>query len=818
MFLPSFLLGRLTAPALIFVILLLVPCGGACAARLAPGQPGWTATRDSSFNLGWRFFRGPQEDSARPPDFNKDPPPAEAMPSYDDSAWEQVILPHSPRIEPFNTYLPWQGLCWYRKTITCPAAWRCQRVSLEFQGAMQVADAWVNGEHRLTHYGGFLPFTLDLSQDAASGKRITVAVEVDNRDNGLVPPGKPLRNADFEYYGGLYRDVILHVTDPLHIMDAVSANKVAGGGLFVTFPAIRPVSTDPRRALVRVQTDVGNDFASSKTAIVMCALTDSQGRLVNSGTSQPVIIASGMDREVADEILVPSARLWSPDHPYLYRLHVLVKDGARAADEESILIGIRRFSFSVKTGFTINGHPLFLHGANRHQYYPWVGDAIPDNEQYRDMVRLKEAGWNFVRLCHYPQSPQIMDACDRLGLVALICSPGWQWYSADPIFSARVQQADQDMVRWHRNHASAMLWEVTLNEEYAPIDKVKRWAAAIRGEFPEGECFLSGDTKDYGDPKDFDLDAPYPGWNSAEHPAPGSDISRKRIVREYGAQAQDDRDTGDAGMLNQTFLAEESYSDIRRQPVYMGAARWSYMDYVRGFDPSIYASGAVTIDRIPKFLYYWHKSQRDADMKTALFDSGPMVYIPNYWQPNSPRDVTVFSNCDQVELFLNGVSQGKQSADHADRNVDVAHPEFTFAHLVYAPGTLKAIGYLHGKPIVTTSVSTPGAPAKIKLVAEEMGRPLAADGNDVIFIRAEILDAHGSLVPNAALPIQFSVTANGAIVGDNPRTAGAGIASCLLRAGLKTGPITVTATSPGVGTTPLMVQAVRPNPALRAWM
>jgi beta-galactosidase len=776
--------------------------------------------RDSSFNLGWHFVReedlgfAPPKMTGTTSNLGTDDlaAPTVTVPSFDDSKWDKVNLPHTPRIEKFAEHLPWQGLCWYRKTFAPEPAWAGRRVSLEFQGAMQVADVWVNGEHRMTHYGGFLPFTLDLSDDVAAGKPITLAVCLDNRDNGFVPPGKPLQGADFEYYGGLYRDVILHVTDPLHITDAVAANHVAGGGVFVTFP-----KADPSAATVHVLTDVQNDGNAQKEPFVVCTLTDANGRVVASGHSDPVATAQGADSEIAQDIHVPSPQLWSPEQPYLYQLHVQVQNGIQITDEESFPIGIRRFEFDLKKGFSINGRHLFLHGANRHQYYPWIGDALSDNEQYRDLQRLKTEGWNCVRLCHYPQSAQVMDACDRLGLVALVCSPGWQYYSKDAAFVSRVEQADRDMVRWHRNHASAMFWEVTLNEEYAPLDKVQQWAAAIREELPGGQCFLAGDTKDYGDPKDIGFDVPYPGWNNPEVYSPTQDTSRVRFVREYGAQAESDPIYGDGNMMTQVRVAEQSFSDIARQPWYSGCARWSYMDYLRGSFAPIYNSGAVTIDRIPKFLYYFHKSQFPPQLHTPLYESGPMVYIANYWKSNSPRDVSIFSNCEQVELSLNGVSLGKQGPDTDDNSKAVAHPIFTFKNVNYSPGTLVANGYVDGQVAATCTVKTPSDAKSLKLVAEELSRPLTADGSDFIFVRAEVVDENGTLVPDAKVPITFSTEGDGAVVGDNPRTSSVGVTSILLQAGLTPGDITVSATADGLAGDTLVLHSVPPNPALRAW-
>ncbi len=290
-----------------------------------------------------------------------------------------------------------------------------------------------------------------------------------------------------------------------------------------------------------------------------------------------------------------------------------------------------------------------------------------------------------------------------------------------------------------------------------------------------------------------------------------------RFFREYGANAQADRNDGDANMVNQARVAEATYSNLRRQPYYMAATRWSYMDYVRGYAADPLFSGVVTIDRIPKFLYYFQQSQRSPGLISPLYAGGPMVYIANYWTPKSPKDITVFSNCDRVELFVNGVSVGTKSPDTDDAATAIPHPPFTFPNVTFAPGTLKAVGYIGNKIAATAVVHSPGAPAALKLTAEELGRPLTADGADVVFVRAEVVDAAGTLVPDASVSVHFSASGPGAVVGDNPRISGAGISSCLLRAGLTPGPITVTATANGLAQAALVIHSVTPDPALRAW-
>jgi len=389
-----------------------------------PQLPGATL----SLNQGWKFYR---VDS---------PVPQEAFSTaaFSDARWELVNAPHSARLEPENAsgMRNFQGVCWYRRHFTAEEAWRGKKVFVEFEGAMQVADVWFNGEHILTHFGGYLPFTLDLTDRIRYGAAGNViALRLDNSDNPDVPPGKPQDQLDFTYLGGLYRNVWLYVTDKLHVTDAVYADKVADGGIFVTFARVTPESAE-----VTARVNLKNEYASSRNCTVRNSLQDAARHEVarSSGTA---LIQPGAGATIAASLQVAKPSLWHPYHPSLYTLITEAYDGDRLVDKRATRIGIRTIRFD-QGGFWINGERLVATGANRHQDFPYVGNALPDSGQYRDIKKLREAGCISLR-AHYPFSPAMLDAADELGVMVIVSNPGWQWFRPG-VFVERAYQGARE--------------------------------------------------------------------------------------------------------------------------------------------------------------------------------------------------------------------------------------------------------------------------------------------------------------------------------------------------------------------------------------
>ena len=776
----------------------------------------------------------------------------QAQADFDDQNWETVNLPHYAHLEPYNVSKHWQGICWYRKTFVPDATMRGRSVALEFEGAMQLAQVWVNGELRCTHAGGYLPFTVDLSADCAAGRPVHLAVRLDNRNHNEFVPGKPLADMDFCYFSGLYRDVVLNVADPVHITDSVAEQIAAGGGIFVTYPA---VTRDA--ATVQVQTHVRNDGKSSIRVQIACALLDGNGREVVHGSSEVKAIAGAGADAFTQRMEVTKPLLWHPEHPHLYTLRVRVMDGGRVVDEQSLRIGIRRIAVDPEKGFLINGEPLLLNGTNRHQQYPWVGNAISDNCAYRDMRKLKEAGFNYVRLCHYPQSPAVMQACDELGLLAIVCVPGWQYFRRDKTFVDSIAQAEQDMVRWHRNHPSAALWEVSLNESGMPGGVLLAMNKLVHAEYPGDQILTCGATAGDG-PAERAYEIPYSGWDQASFSRPAVVPGRMALHREYGdfefggnnSTSRAARGDGVDALLLMAWNYQWECNKNLTYPWTIGQSSWVGIDYNRGYYPKPCTCSVLDAVRLPKFLYYFFQSQRDPALVRSDIGSGPMVYIANLWSERSPHKVVVYSNCEEVELFVNGQSIAKRKPDNGpdtdygkvpaaadplywqdtggklppvehpgNRNVatfdggncrHLAHPPFTFPSVAFTPGELKAVGIIGGKPAATMVRKTSGAAARLALVVDLAGRDLSADGADAVFVHAEVLDADGTLIWDAQPMVHFSVSGNATLIGGPELEAEAGVASVLVRAGLAPGIITVTATSEGLPTATTTVEA-RPS-------
>lgn len=756
-------------------------------------------------NAGWKFLRvdGPE-------------PPALEAPAADDARWETVVLPHTPRLEKYDETHPWQGLCWYRKTLPPDPAWNGKRVSLRFGAAMQTADVWVNGVHRMRHLGGYLPFAVDLTGEAAAGKPIAIAARLDNRDTDLVPPGKPTDGLDFNYPGGLYRGVSLVVTGPVHVSDPVDADLVAGGGVFVTYSDVSGES-----ATLHVKTDVADDAeVIAPKCTVRSTLMDAGGRSVQAATSDPVMISAHGHHEFVQTLTVDGPRLWHPDHPNLYTLISTVSRAGQPTDEVRTRLGIRTFALG-RGGLHINGKPFPIHGSNRHQEYPYLEYALSPNAGRRDAQHIKDGGFNHIRLSHYPQDPAFLDACDALGILVQAPIPGWQIFRANPSFVTQTFQDIRDLIRRDRNHPSVVFWEPNLNETNPPTDWCEAAYEIAHQEYPGDQCLTFGDS--------------YPGgWH-------GWDV--KNFTREYGdfsfggneSTSRQTRGSGEAAMLQQTwnFLWSLNGMDAafeNPQSTFVGSATWCMFDYNRGYYPKQEQSGMMDIFRLPKYVYRFYQSQRDPRAVRPDAESGPMVFVASDWTLRpSPARVVIFSNCDEVALLVNGrlfkrqrpdagpdTAYSKKKADLADTNgtrfddsggslfdggnaKHLARPPFTFFAVPYAPGTLKAIGYLGGRPVAADTVRTPEAAHFLRLAFDTARSPLVADGADAVFVRASVVDRNGTVVPRNALPsLTFSVTGPARLVGTDPVHVEAGVASVLLQAGLQPGLIQVTARAEGL--------------------
>jgi beta-galactosidase len=791
------------------------------------------ARRQLCFNQDWSFIRA-DDTPANPHQLSSPAPRGTDLAVLNDAAWDHVNLPHTVRLEPLDASggRNYRGICWYQKHFSASQDWRGRTVHLVFQGAMQIADLWINGKFMMTHYCGYLPFTVDISKylqfDGDASNVITV--RLDNSDDPEVPPGKPQDTLDFVYFGGLYRSVTLEVLNDLHISDPILADKTAGGGIFVTFPQ---VSADS--AIVQVQTDVANVSGGRRRARVRQELFGPDG--VSAANTESIIeIDPSTSKPLTQRVEVRMPQLWHPEHPHLYLLHTAVLDesGADAAiiDDQYTRVGIRTFHIDKDEGLKVNGENFFSIGANRHQDHPYVGYALPASAHHRDAVKLREAGFTSYR-CHYPQDPAFMDACDELGILAIVSNPGWQ-FMGDEWFRHRVCQNARQMIRRDRNHACVLLWEAQLNETDNSLVAADLYRI-VHEEFPVAGCYAAGDR----------VEKPIAGFEGWDVEYSRNNGTKPLWVREWGDQVDNwtdqqgsvrvAREWGETAMLTQSARHLETldaiYAKLDEPPApgtarVAGADLWAGIDYYRGYHHQPFYGSPLDLFRLPKFNYYLFQSQRPL-MKTPMnIGSGPMVYITNFATFHSPVTVMVFSNCEEVRLSQNGTVIATQKPD---TGFHLPHPPFTFrlsqfsesrsmlfATGIAKPGTaignVKAEGLVGGEVVVVHELQAPGVPTQLMLVQDDCGRELVADGSDWVRVYAHVCDARGTTYPYGDDQITFKVFGDGELVGGhsgvaNPVRAAAGIATALIRSASKAGTISVEAAAFGLTTANLKISS-----------
>ena len=757
-------------------------------------QPATDMPVKVNFNEQWNFFIAPVD--AITSEIYKNP-------DFDDKSWEGVELPHTPRLEPLVVNNQWQGICWYRKHFNLASGYRDKKIFINFEGAMNVAEVWVNGQKMITHLGGYLPFCIDISEVARFDAVNLIAIRLDNRDNTITGP-KPLERLDFNMYGGLYRNVWLEVKNPLHITDPILANEPAGGGIFVTF-----LEVSSKIAKIRVKAHVINQREGEVIFKVEHVLYSGDS-IVKKYTSGDYKLSSDQAVHCIDTIALDNPALWSLEYPNLYNLKTRIIFDGRVIDEETTRIGVREIILT-KDEFRLNGKKMFLRGVNRHQEYPFIGYAMSDNAQYRDAQKIKEAGFDFVRLSHYPHASAFMDACDELGLLTLDAIPGWQYFGGEA-FQKYTLQTCRDMIRRDRNHPSVLAWEVSLNETNMPDEYIRAAHRIAHEEYPANPCFSAGWVNEA-----YDIYVQARQHRIGHEPEA---IGKPYLVSEYGdweyyamnaGLNQDNwdglleeerssrqlRSDGEHRLLQQALNIQEAHNDNFNTTAFADAY-WVMYDYNRGYADDLESSGIMDIFRIPKFSYYFYKSQRDPDENIRGNESGPMVYIASYWRPDSPKTIRVFSNCEEVNLSLNGrfVSREKPHIDAISNNLN--HPPFIFEVDQFEAGNLEAIGYIDNREVAHHVVRTPEEPAKLKIELDESGYSPVSGCNDILFLYITLKDRNGTTVPESGVKVQCAVLGDMEILNTAALHTEAGIATALIKIGQEAGPIKITASSEGL--------------------
>lgn len=706
--------------------------------------------------------------------------------------WEKINLPHTPFVEPLVVLHQWQGICYYRKILNVSKKEIDKQLWLEFEGAMHLADVWVNGQHLIQHSGGYTPFVVDVTGMLHADRGNEILVRLDNRNNPLIPPGKPLETLDFCYYGGLYRDVNLIVKHPVHITHPIMANEVAGGGIFVTYPYV-----SKQEAEIKVKTQVSNKVGTQRHLTIRHTLYEwskkkGRGKKV-ALVESPLVLAAGTTQHHTQQFTVNNPKLWYPDSPALYVLRTEVMDGRKVTDCEDTRIGIRRIEMTREKGFVINDKPLKLEGSNRHQEYPYVGNAISDQAQYRDMYQIRDNGFNTVRLGHYPQDPSVLEACDELGLLVIEPIPGWQFFNKAQGFVDHTYKDIRDLIHRDRNHPSVIMWETTLNESWPPKSWKDQAVRIAHEEFPGDQCYTSGDTYGYDG-----FDVCYNDWKEGYN-RPNT-TSKPGFIREYydyefGGHYSTTRVTrgdGDYALMQNAWNAQWSHNRYRAYyPWTIGGAVWSMYDYNRGCCDNICYSGLADLFRLPKFGLLYFRTQ----MKEGTFTpAGPMTYevfINSHWLEGSSDTLQVYGNVDEVKLQLNGRVIARQYPDDKPSTSEyVSRPDggnaenidfspFTFFNVNWERGELKAIGYKDGKAVAEHVVRTPGAVEAMDITYFESG--VSASCRDLLIVYVNLKDLQGTgCFGENNREVKLEVLQGGELRGPATIKAEAGVASFLV--------------------------------------
>ena len=618
-----------------------------------------------SMNPAWRFHKGAVE-GAETKEFN-------------DKDWTVVSLPDGIEYLPTEASgcINYQGEVWYRKHFTPDAALKGKKLFLHFEAIMGKSKVFVNGKLLTEHFGGYLPVIADVTDVLDWNGDNVIAVWADNSDDPSYPPGKAQDVLDYTYFGGIYRDCWLIAHNNVFITDPNYENEVAGGGLFVAFGKVSDALAE-----VQLKIHVRNATKNPFSGRVEYMLLQPDGTEV-ARLSDKIQVKVGRATTVSDRMPVKQPMLWTPSTPTLYNLlvRVLDKEG-NVIDGYRRRIGIRSIEFKGKDGFYLNGRPYGkpLIGANRHQDFAVVGNAVANSIHWRDAKKLKDVGMEIIRNAHCPQDPAFMDACDELGLFVIVNTPGWQFWNDAPEFAQRVYSDIRNVVRRDRNHPSVWLWEPILNETWYPADFAKNTRDIVDAEYPYPYCYSGSDSEARGH-ENFPVYFAHPA--NMQDASKEIDPTKTYFTREWGDNVDDwsshnspsrvARNWGEQPMRVQAqhyacpYYPVTSYDVLYKQsPQHVGGCLWHSFDHQRGYHPDPFYGGLMDVFRQPKYSYYMFMAQRPAVKNDRNAGSGPMVYIAHEMTPFSGKDVTVYSNCDEVRLTFN--KGGKTYTYKKDKN------------------------------------------------------------------------------------------------------------------------------------------------------
>ena len=772
--------------------------------------------KKTNFDEGWKFQLGHAADAQK--DFNYkignlfsksgkgDGTAVDTK--FNDSAWRKLDLPHDWAVElPFaqspnfdvmaHGYKPVGGLFpatsigWYRKHFQIASADSGQRFSITFDGIFRDASIWLNGIYLGNNESGYIGVTYD----------ITDYINF-NKENVLVVRADASQYEGWFYEGaGIYRHVWLNQSNNLHIAD---------NGLFVY------ATVQGNSATVGLETTIQNLNLSSSEATVASYITDRAGKMLTAVLEAPVTLALNEKQTIKKEFQLTSPILWSLENPYRYRVVSLVKQNGKVIDSSVARFGVRTFSFDAAKGFFLNGKHVKIQGTNNHQDHAGVGSALPDYLQYYRIRLLKEMGSNAYRASHNPPTPELLEACDSLGMLVM---DEHRLLNSSPEYMDQLER----LIKRDRNHPSIFMWSIGNEEGYLQTNSTgKRIAQTLLNKQIELDpTRTSTYAADLGNVfGGINEVIPVRGFNYRQfavadyhkdhptHPLMGTEMGSTVTTR--GIYEKDsvrgylpDQDITAPWWASK---AEDWWVLAAENPYWMGGFVWTGFDY-RG-EPTPYEwpninshFGIMDVCGFPKNIYYYYQS---------WWTDKDVLHISPHWNWKGKEgkmiDVWVNTNADNVELFLNGKSLGKKNMPE-NKHLNWAVP--------YKAGKLEAVAFKKGRRL-TTKVETTGEAFAVVMTPDKT--TIASDGKDGAVINITVVDKNGREVPDANNLISFSLSGDSKIIGvgnGDPSSHEAdkfndganwqrklfnGKCQVIIQAGKTAGTIKVSASSPGLQT------------------
>jgi beta-galactosidase len=814
-------------------------CLGMLAAWAVPvaAQETGPARQRLLADYGWTFTRG-------------DPQRAQE-PSFDDSGWRRLDLPHDWSIEgPYDSaaatgggggYLP-TGIGWYRRAFEVPDAWAGRSVSVEFDGVFERSDVWVNGHHLGHRPYGYIGFRYDLTPHLVAGRNV-IAVRVDNSHQP---------NSRWYTGSGIYRHVWLTVTDPLHL---------ARWGTFVTTPEV-----DSARAVVDVRARVVNRDGSERRGSLRSAVVDAAGREL-ARVQSPFAVAAGSEAELHQELALRRPALWSVASPVLHELRTtLVDPEGNVVDETSTPFGIRRIAFDADLGFVLNGERVKMLGVNLHHGGGPLGAAVPEDVWERRLRLLQRMGANAVRTAHNPPAPEFLDLCDRLGLLVMNeAFDEWTHGKVEHGYHVHFDEWHErdlaDFLRRDRNHPSVVIWSLgnEIGEQHAPGgDEVLRELVEIARREDPTRPVTTGNDHIYAD--DGATTEAFLGlldivgynyvdrWHErrelfawpdrVDHPD-WKFIGTESVVvwGTRGEYAIPDDSARVRPFYTATMIRpEQLWKFVAVNDWFMGDFMWTGVDYLgeSRWPRKSSTSGVLDLVGFPDDGYFFYRSR---------WTDEPMLHLfPHWsWKGREGRFVPVlaYTNVDAVELWLNDRFIGEKRLEFPRQGTSGAwnryetppvFPTTADLHLTwdvpYEPGVLRAVGKRGGEVVVTEEVRTAGPAAALRVQADRTA--IAAGERAVAHVEVAVVDASGTVVPDAEDLVQLDVEGPARLIavgnGDPEdhssyrvprRRAFHGLLLGFVQSTDETGRVRVTATAKGLAPASVELDVVPGAPADR---